>query len=118
MLYIFTYVLHCYYIDIYFSTIVLYVKFVVYGSLLAQLLSARYRCERSGVRFPGRSNRHSVANGSPSFRCFFGAVLPRRYAAIIGSAACYRLRRITASTMLMFFARKILIGVEIAQSLE
>ena len=23
-------------------------------------LSASYRCERSGVRFPGRSNRHSV----------------------------------------------------------
>ena len=29
---------------------------------LAQLLSARYRCGRSGVRFLGRSNRHSVAN--------------------------------------------------------
>ena len=41
---------------------------------LAQLLSARYRCGRSGVRFPGRSNRHSVANDSPPLRRFFGAV--------------------------------------------
>ena len=45
---------------------------------LAQLLSARYRCGRSGVRFPGRSNRHTVANDSPPLRRFFGAVLPRR----------------------------------------
>ena len=45
---------------------------------LAQSLSARYRCGRSGVRFPGRSNRHSVANDSPPLRRFFGAVLPRR----------------------------------------
>ena len=35
---------------------------------LAQLLSARYRCGRSGVRFPGRSNRHSAANDSPPLR--------------------------------------------------
>ena len=41
----------------------------------------RYRCGMSGVRFLGRSNRHSVANGLPSLRRFFGAVLPRRYAA-------------------------------------
>ena len=41
---------------------------------LAQLLSARSRCGRSGVRFPDRSNRHSVANGSPPLRSFFGAV--------------------------------------------
>ena len=41
---------------------------------LAQLLSARFRCGRSGVRFPGRSNRHSVANDSPPLRRFFGAV--------------------------------------------
>ena len=53
---------------------------------LAQSLSARYRCGRSGVRFPGRSNRHSVANDSPPLRRFFGAVLccpgakPRRWA--------------------------------------
>ena len=45
---------------------------------LAQLLSAHYRCGRSWVRFPGRSNRHSVAKGLPLLRCFFGAVLPRR----------------------------------------
>ena len=45
---------------------------------LAQLQSARYRCGRSGVRFLGRSNRHSVANDSPPLRRFFGAVLPRR----------------------------------------
>ena len=41
---------------------------------LAQLQSARYRCGRSGVRPPGRSNRHSVANDSPPLRRFFGAV--------------------------------------------
>ena len=41
---------------------------------LAQLQSARYQCRRSEVRFPGRSNRHSVANDSPSLRRFFGAV--------------------------------------------
>ena len=35
---------------------------------------ARFRCGRSGVRFPGRSNRHSVANDSPPLRRFFGAV--------------------------------------------
>ena len=33
---------------------------------------------RSGVRFPGRSNQHSVANGSPLLRRFSTAVLPRR----------------------------------------
>ena len=44
------------------------------GRPLAQLLSASYRCGRSGVRFPGRSNRHSVANDSPPLRRFFGAV--------------------------------------------
>ena len=41
---------------------------------LAQLPSAPYWCGRSGVRFPGRSNRHSIANGSPPLRRFFGAV--------------------------------------------
>ena len=41
---------------------------------LAQLSRARSRCGRSGVRFPDRSNRHSVANGSPRLRRFFGAV--------------------------------------------
>ena len=35
-----------------------------------QLLCARYQCGRSGVRFPNRSNRHSVANGSPSCDIF------------------------------------------------
>ena len=29
-----------------------------------------YRSVRSGVKFPGRSNRHSVANGSPPLRRF------------------------------------------------
>ena len=29
-----------------------------------------YLCGRSGVRFPGWSNRHSVANGSPPLRRF------------------------------------------------
>ena len=29
-----------------------------------------YRCGRSGVRFPGWSNRYSVANGSPPLRRF------------------------------------------------
>ena len=51
------------------------VKYQVYNTdRLAQLLSARYRCGRSGVRFPGQSNRLSVANGSPLLRRFFGAV--------------------------------------------
>ena len=66
---------------------------------IAQLLSARYRCGRSGVRFPGRSNRHSVANDSPPLRRFFGAVLPRRQAAEMGPATRYTLRRNTASIM-------------------
>ena len=47
-------------------------------SKLAQLQSASYRCGRSRVRFPGRSNWRSVANDSPPLRRFFGAVLPRR----------------------------------------
>ena len=66
---------------------------------LAQLQSARYRCGRSGVRFPGRSNRHSVANDPPPLRHFFGAVLPRRQAAEMGPATRYTLRRNTASIM-------------------
>ena len=33
---------------------------------LAQLLSTRYRCHSSTVRFPGRSNQHGVVNGSPA----------------------------------------------------
>ena len=41
---------------------------------LAQLLSAHYRCRGSGVQFPGRSNRHSVANDSPPLQRFYGAV--------------------------------------------
>ena len=45
---------------------------------LAQLLGARYWCGRSGVRFPGWSNRYRIANGSPPLRRFFVAVLPRR----------------------------------------
>ena len=45
---------------------------------IAQLSSTRCRCGRSGVQIPGRSNRHSVANGSPPLRRFFGAVLPWR----------------------------------------
>ena len=51
---------------------------------LAQLLNARYWCGTSEVRFPDRSNRHSVANSSPSLRRFFEAVLPRRLAAKTG----------------------------------
>ena len=43
------------------------------GSCVAQALS-----RGGGLRFPGRSNRHSVANGSPPLRRLFGAVLPRR----------------------------------------
>ena len=35
---------------------------------LAQLLSTRHQCERSGIRFPGGSNRHSVAHGSAAWR--------------------------------------------------
>ena len=37
---------------------------------LVQLLSERYRSGRSGVRIRGRSNWHSVANGSPQLRRF------------------------------------------------
>ena len=37
-----------------------------------QLLTTRYWCGRSGIQFPGRSNRHSVANGSPQLRLFVG----------------------------------------------
>ena len=66
---------------------------------LAQLQSARSRCGRFGVRFPDRSNRHSVANDSPPLRRFFGAVSPRRYAAEMGPATRYTLRRNTASIM-------------------
>ena len=46
--------------------------------VFSYLLSTRYLCGRSGVRFRGRSNRLNVANGSPPLRRFFGAVLPRR----------------------------------------
>ena len=42
---------------------------------LAQLLSARYRCGKSWVRFPDRSYQNSVANDSPPLRRLFGAVL-------------------------------------------
>ena len=66
---------------------------------LAQLLSPPYRCGRSGVRLPGRSNRHSVANDSPSLRRLFGAVWPRRCAAGMGTATRYTLGRNTASIM-------------------
>ena len=66
---------------------------------LAQLLSARYRCGRCEVRFPGHSNQHSVANGSPPLRRFFGAVLPRRSAAEMSSATRYTLRGSTASVI-------------------
>ena len=46
--------------------------------LTAQLLRHRYRCGRSGAQLSDGSNRHSVADRSPSLRRFFGAVLPRR----------------------------------------
>ena len=68
-----------------------------YNLCFAQLLSARFWCGKSGVRFPGWSNRHSVANGSPPLRCFFGAALPRRKAAKMGPVTRYTLRRNTAS---------------------
>ena len=43
---------------------------------LAQLLSTRYRCGRSGARFPVGQIKNSVANSSPPV-----AVLPSRKAA-------------------------------------
>ena len=58
-----------------------------------------YRCERFRVRFRGRSNGHSVANGSPPLRCFFVAVLPRHYTAEMDLATRCTLRHNTASTM-------------------
>ena len=66
---------------------------------LAQLLSARYRCGRSKARFPGRSNWHRIASGSPPPRRFFGAVLPRRYTAELGPATRYTIRRTAASIL-------------------
>ena len=66
---------------------------------LAQLLSARYWCGRSGFRLLGRSNLHSVANDSPPLQRFFGAVLPRREAAKMGPATRYALRCNAASIM-------------------
>ena len=41
---------------------------------LAQLSRACSRCGRSWIRFPDRSNRHSVSNGSPPLQRFFGVV--------------------------------------------
>ena len=49
----------------------------------------------SGVRFPGRSNRHSVANDSPPLGYLIGAVLARCYATGMGPATRYTLRRNT-----------------------
>ena len=63
----------------------------------------RSRCGRSGVRFPGRSNQRSVANGSPPLRRFFGDVYPRRLAVEMGPATRYTLRRNTASIMKIWF---------------
>ena len=65
---------------------------------LDQLFSTRYRCGRYGVQFPGRSNRHSAANGSPSMQVFF-FVLRRRQAAEMGPATCYPLQRNTSNMM-------------------
>ena len=56
----------------------------------AQFLSIRFWCKISGVRYLGRSNRHIVANSPPPLRCFFGAMLPRCKAAVMGPANCYR----------------------------
>ena len=48
-----------------------------YFGRLAQLLSARYRCGRSGVRFPDRSNRHSVATVATFVRSCVAQALSR-----------------------------------------
>ena len=42
---------------------------------LAQLLNARYRCGSSGVRFPGRSNRHSVFTAATFRRSYVALAL-------------------------------------------
>ena len=47
--------------------------------------------------------RHSVANGSPPLRRFFGAVFFRRYALEINPATRHTLWRNTASTMKIWF---------------
>ena len=59
-------------------TILFFLSYGCFHGRLAQLLSARYRCRRSGVPFWGRSDRNSVANGSLPLRRFFGAVLLKR----------------------------------------
>ena len=48
------------------------------GAKPAKKLGKDKGCRRSVVRFPGRSNRHNVANGLPPLRCFLGTVLLKR----------------------------------------
>ena len=55
------------------------------------------------VRLLGRLNRHSVANGSPLLRHFFGVVLPRRQAVEMGPATRHTPRRDTASMIKIRF---------------
>ena len=50
----------------------------------------------------GAQIAHTVAYGSPPLRCFFEAVLPRRYAAKMGPATRYTLRLNTASVVKIF----------------
>ena len=57
-----------------------------------------------GVGFDSRASQIGlgVANGSPSLPRFFGAALPRRYAAEMDPASRYSLGRNTTSTMKIF----------------
>ena len=65
-------------------------NFLVYNTLGAGGLGSESRVGRSKIG-------HSVANGSPPLRCFFGAALPRRQGVEMDSSICYALRRNTAS---------------------
>ena len=52
-----------------------------------------------GFDFRAGQITHSLTNGSPPLRCFFGAVLSRRYAAEMDPASRYTLWCNTASIM-------------------
>ena len=57
-----------------------------------------------GLGFDSRAGHieRSVASDSPRLRCYFGVVLPRRYAAEMDPATPYLFRRNTASIMKIF----------------
>ena len=63
-----------------FCGVVMSLHFFVYtdAGRSAQLLCSRYWCGGLGFGFQVGQIEHSVGNGSPPLRRFFGAVLPRR----------------------------------------